>query len=456
MTRCEQDARAQVGRLIRRGTRYVRSSSGARAAGLLLIGTAAVNLGSWAYNLLCIRWLGSREFGDVAALTAVSTIAFLPLLGVQSTLAREVAKHHAVGDARSIAGTLRYATRRLVIAAAAAFIGLVCLAPLAEGALNLKSASSAIVTAALIAIGITWIVLQGALQGLQRFGQLATVAIVYGLARPILVVPLVLAGFGAAGAMGASVIATILALALVAIPLWSFASREPAAGPLAEPSFDAFSNVVIGLIAFTLLTNLDLIVAKIFLSAQAAGTYSSAALIGKLAAQVPAATVGTILLPKAIAHLRRKESIGPLVSRALIVTVVFGAVLTSLLALVPQSLVTESFGSGFAGARDLLAPCAAAMTLCGVLNVHLMLAVAVNDRAFIRTLCVAALGQIALFALLHGSAREIIAATAIAPGLALLLHELRSPHAARHLLRMKRVPTRTNRAVIDSSLNDQA
>ena len=58
----------------------------------------AVLAGAYAYNLVCIRWLGAADYGDVAALTALSTILLLPLLGVQAALAREVAAFRARGN----------------------------------------------------------------------------------------------------------------------------------------------------------------------------------------------------------------------------------------------------------------------------------------------------------------------------------------------------------------------
>jgi hypothetical protein len=79
------------------------------------------------------------------------------------------------------------------------------------------------------------------------------------------------------------------------------------------------------------------------------------------------------------------------------------------------------------------------MALCGILNIHLMLAIALNDRSFIRLMVLAAFAEIAVFAVLHGSAREIIAATAVTPALALVAHEIRSPNAVWRLIRARRV-----------------
>jgi hypothetical protein len=116
-------------------------------------------------------------------------------------------------------------------------------------------------------------------------------------------------------------------------------------------------------------------------------------------------------------------------------TGVFGLLLTALVAAVPTSLVTWAFGEQFADARDLLAPCAAVMTLCGLINVNLTFAFALRDVQLIRLLAVGMLVQLAAFGVLHDSPYQILAATAIGALVVIIPHELRSPVAVWRLLR---------------------
>ena len=71
--------------------------------------------GAYGYNLLCIRWLGPQDYGDVAALTALSTIVLLPLLGVQAALTREVSVYRAHGNEHAISALLRLTLRRALL-----------------------------------------------------------------------------------------------------------------------------------------------------------------------------------------------------------------------------------------------------------------------------------------------------------------------------------------------------
>lgn len=422
--------------MLDRATRLVRAPGGVRSGAILLASGAALTASSYLYNLICIRWLGPESYGDVAALTAVSMIVFLPLLGVQSALAREVARLRAGSEVAALGQLLRGTIIRTTILATGGAALLVAAAPLLARSVDLDWESVA-VTSALIAFGTLMAVCQGFLQGLGRFGAVGASTGVYASLRPVLVIPLLLLGLGVAGAMAASALAAVAGLAF-ALRALRDVDRGKAAAPDARPRIENFGLVVAALLAFTLLTNLDLLVAKAFLAEDDAGTYASAALVGKLAAFVPAAAISPVLLPSVTARLRRGEdATGPL-RKSLVVAVAFGLALTGVLALVPESLVAWSFGSGFADATPLLAPSAAAMTIYGTLNVHLAFALAAGDRLFVWLLGAGVAAQLVLFAFLHGSGYQIIAAMALAGLPVLVIHEIRSPVAGWRLWRPPR------------------
>ena len=420
---------------IGRAVRVLRSSAGVRASAALFAGTAAVLAGAYAYNLVCIRWLGARDYGDVAALTALSTILLLPLLGVQAALAREVAAFRANENAPALGALLALTMRRGVVLVAVAIALLLVGAPAIAALLNIATVESVAAAAFLVGAGSAMPVLQGFLQGVERFRPISVALIVYGIGRPIIAVPLILVGLGVAGALTAG---TVAALGAAAIALWALRDilREHGRAPVAL-ELTGFKPVIIGLFAFTVVTNADVLAANAFLGESEAGTYASASLVGKLAALLPAGVVAPVLLPRATARIERGADATRIVSAALIATAVFGVILTVVLFAVPESLVEWAFGEQFADARDLLAPCAAVMTLCGVINVNLTFAVALRDHALIRLLVAAVVVQLLLFAVLHDGPYEILAATALASLVVIVPHEVRSPVAIWRLLRME-------------------
>jgi O-antigen/teichoic acid export membrane protein len=411
----------------------LRASTGVRASAVLLAGTAAVLAGAYAYNLVCIRWLGAADYGDVAALTALSTILLLPLLGVQAALAREVAAFRAREDHASVGALLALTLRRGVILSVLAVLGLLAAAPAIAALLNISSLGSVAAAAFLVGTGAALPVLQGFLQGVERFRPISAALVVYGFGRPVFAIPLILAGLGVAGALSAATIAAIVA---AGIALWALRDilRGHGRAPVAL-ELGSFKAVIFGLFAFTVLTNADVLAANAFLAESEAGTYSSASLVGKLAALLPAGVLTPVLLPRATARIERGEDASRIVTLALLATAAFGIVLTAVLLAVPESFVTWAFGEQFADARDLLGPCAAVMTLYGLINVNLTFAVALRDSTLIRLLGLAVFGQLVLFGLLHDGPYQLLAATALAALIVIVPHEIRSPVAVWRLLR---------------------
>jgi O-antigen/teichoic acid export membrane protein len=411
----------------------LRASTGVRAGAVLFAGTTAVLAGAYAYNLVCIRWLGAAAYGDVAALTALSTILLLPLLGVQAALAREVAAFRARGNDSAIGALLALTLRRGAIAAALATLVLIVLSPAIAALLNISRTTSVVAAAFLVGAGAAFPVFQGFLQGVERFRPISAALVVYGIGRPVFAMPLILLGFGVAGAVSAS---TIAGIAAAAFALWALRDvlRVHGRAPV-ELELKGFGPVIFGLFAFTVLTNADVLAANAFLGETQAGTYSSASLVGKLAALVPAGVLTPVLLPRATARIEQGQDASRIVTLALFAAAAFGLVLTAILLAVPESLVTWAFGEQFAGADELLGPCAAVMTLYGIINVNLTFAVALRDSTLIRLLGIAVVGQFALFGLLHGGPYQLLAATGLAALIVIVPHEIRSPVAVWRLLR---------------------
>lgn len=433
MTRAARRRRAGGRYAVARAAGLARASTGARASGLLLVGTAAVLVGAYAFNLVCIRWLGPRAYGDVAVLAALSTILLLPLLGVQAALARQVAALVAAGEEGATAVLARLALRRTLVAQAVGLAALLALSPVIVEVFNINALASAAAAAVLTAAGVLLPVFQGFLQGLDRFARIGFALVVYGLARPVFAMPLILAGFGVAGALTAGTIAALIAGGIVLASLRDVLRKKEAAA--VKLDFEDFKPVVFGLFAFTVLANADILVAKAFLPEAQAGTYASASLIGKIAALVPAGTIAPVLLPRATARLERGEDPSRLVSASLAATAAFGLLLTAALFAIPRSVVEWGLGEQFGAARDLLAPSAAVMTLAGIINVNLTFAFALRDRRLISLLGLAVVAQAALFALLHGGPYQILAATALASLLVIVPHEIRSPVSMWRLVR---------------------
>jgi O-antigen/teichoic acid export membrane protein len=405
----------------------LRSSHGVHAGAQLALATMVLNVTGYLYNLICIRFLGPGGYGDVAALIALTALLVLPLGSVQVLLAREV----AFLEAGAAPALMRRLLRRVLaiaipITGLVVLLGLATMGPLAEA---LKIERTASVAAGFAAIGVAAIVtiMYGFLQGLQRFGFLGLSFVVSGLTRPLLVIPVLLAGFGATGAITVNALAGIAALVLVTVGL-----RDILVGEMSEslPQIDAHQIAVVmgGTLAFASLTNADVLLASYYLSDDDAGVYAAAAFVGKFVLFLPSAIV-MVLLPKASFRAASGGSPRRILLASAGVTFVLSISASALLALTPEDLLVRLFGPGFGAAAHLLGWFGLAMTAAALVNVYLSVYFAERDVWFPLLVVAAAASQVVAVWQWHDDPLSIVIVTLVCFTAVLAIHEVAFPHS---------------------------
>lgn len=400
----------------------LRSSGGTRSGIQLAAATAVWTAGSALYSLICIRFLGSERFGDVATMAALGTVIAIPLGSVQSLLAREAA-HLATQGAQAAVGALfwRYLRSGLLwsILLTAILVG-------ASGPISrLTSVGSFVVVGiglAVVPIYVVNAVINGFLQGLQRFGGLSLQVLLSGMARPVVAIPIFLAGFGAGGALGANVIASAFATLLGLIYLRDLprGSGEPAHAP-----FQRREALILlgGTLAIASLTNLDVVLANSVLNDHEGGVYAAASLAAKLVLFFPA-VVSTVLLPKATSRAAAGRSSLRILRLSVAVTGVVSLIVAGLMQIIPRDRVVQVFGPEFSEAAPLLGLFGVAMACMGMLNVLLFYHLAYRRPGFSLLLGCTAVAQIVSILAWHPSPRAIVLINLGCGLMALAAHEL--------------------------------
>jgi O-antigen/teichoic acid export membrane protein len=383
---------------------------GLRAGTIVFLGIAAGNVGNYLFHFISARLLGPASYGDVASLVAIIGLISLPLVGVQVAVARYVAGFMEVGAEGSVVRFFRTGLR--VVVAVGIFItaALAALAiPLREF-LGIESLAAVVLTALVAAPSCVGPVVWGVAQGLQRFG-LFSLSIGIGPAlRPVLAAILLTAGLGVAGAISATLVAAVVAVALPLFLLRSWVSRDgDRSSPVPGREVAAYLvPAVVGVLSITSLTTIDVIVAKAALSDHEAGLYGSASLIGRVILYLPAAIV-LVLLPKVAAREAVGRESRDVLMKSLLVTAGFCGVATLIYAVVPKIVVFVAFGSSFEDAAGLLWMFALAMSGYAILNVLLAYHLGRGTTPLSYLLLGGAAAQIALFAAFHGSPEQLLA-----------------------------------------------
>lgn len=388
------------------------------SGGLVLLAFVAWNGGNYLFFLLAGRLLGVDEYGLLAALLAVTVVASVPCNALQMEVARQVAAHGRVAGAT--------VSRRAV--AGAAWIG-PALAVLATGLAGLLALGGDVPVGPLAVtfVAIAWMPVLflglGQLQGEHRFGAYAGSFSVLGGVRPLLLVPLVAIGLGVYSGLVATAAAVVLAagLALVAEPLLVRGPGAPT--QVAWRQFrHAVPVVAFGLAGIAVLTNVDVIAGRVWLTPTQSGQFAAVAVLAKAVIVVPQ-TVSTVLLPRIASRSHAQAPTVALLAIGVLSALAAGlvGVLVGLVAAEP--IIRITFGSEFTGLAWLLAPFAAASGLLGALIILVNHHVGRRSTRFAWAMGGVAVAYVLGLVLFHGSPEAIVIVNIAAGVLGLVVHE---------------------------------
>jgi O-antigen/teichoic acid export membrane protein len=398
---------------------------GLRAGAIVFAGIALANGGNYLFHLASARLLGPGSYGDVASLAALFGLVSLPLVGVQLAVARYAATFNEIRDDRALRGLFRHGLGLALVVGLVLTAALTALSLPIRAALGIDSLAAVVLTMATAAPAFLAPVVWGLAQGLQRFTLLSFSTAVGPVVRPLLTIALLGAGGGVAAAMGASFAAAVIALV---IPLWvlrDLGVREASGPPpIAAKELGSYLvPVVVGVLSITSLSSIDVVVAKAAFSDDDAGFYGSASLIGRVILFLPSAIV-LVLLPKVSARETVGRDTRDILAKSLAVTGAFCVLAIVVYVLAPRLLVFLAFGSEFEDAADLLWRFALAMSGYAMLNVLLAYHLGRGSGKFSWLLLAGALAQIALYAIFHASAEQLLTVSIAIAFTLLVAHEL--------------------------------
>jgi O-antigen/teichoic acid export membrane protein len=371
---------------------------------------AAANALNYAFNLVMSRLLGPADYGALGALLALVLVGTVPGVALQAVVAR-----HTTLAGRAVG---RLWSRVLVaVVAVGGALGLLALAasPAVAAFLHLPSLGPCLwLAAALLPLPLLSAV-QGMLQGREWFGLLAAVLLVAAAGRLAVGLGLVEGGLGVEGALAATAIGSAVAV-LVAVPRlraqggwehvrrgWRWPGRgSPAAGVAGEVAAAAA-----GVLGLLLLANVDVLLARHFLPAEASGLYAAGAVLTKIAFWAPQFVV-TLVFPRLVTAADRRRLLG----RSAAVVAAVGAPLVVAAALAPRLAARLSFGEAYLDVGPTLPLFAALGTGLALVQLVLFTGMASADRGMYRLLLAAVAAEAVLVAVfLHDSVAQIVGAS---------------------------------------------
>jgi O-antigen/teichoic acid export membrane protein len=376
-----------------------------RAATLMTILIAAANGCNYASNIVFGHLLSAAQFGDLTALLALTMILTVPTGAAQTIVAERVASLKAIGEEERLRYLIRHAGAHvLTLALTGGVLYLACV-PLVKSELGLPGYGPAVVLAPLLTLTLFLPVAYGVLQGLQRFVAMGAMMLLVAISRIAFGLPWVLASGGAGGPLLGQAIGTGAALLVsgwlvrhLLIGRGTGAARSGARRIPNRRTLTAGGAFV----AWALLSNLDVILAKMLLSPREAGVYAALANVEKVVIFLPAA-VAVVVVPQAARAKAEHRSVRP-VLRSAAAFVAAGALLGVLpVTLAPHLVLRLMFGAKYQAAAGGVPPIAIAGAALALLYLLVVYTVAIQDRHWSILLLVGVVAQIAAILAVHSS-----------------------------------------------------
>ncbi len=389
--------------------------------GLTLLASVA-NYGS---NIVFSRLLSPASYGDLTALIAFSVIAAVPTGAAQTIVAERIAVLLTNGDHHGVGYLIRHAAAH--IAMIAVILGLIYAAciPLIKPALGLQAIGPAIALAPLLVLSFFLPVAFGVLQGMERFVALGAVMLMMALSRIAIGVPWTLGGGGAGGALIGQAIGSLLAVLvtvwLVRKYLLRRGSGAARAGLRRRPDRRA---VAAGgaFIAFALISNLDVLLAKVLLSAHAAGEYAALVTVEKIVIFLPGA-VAIVMVPSAAKAMHVDGSAKRVLRIAALLVAATALLVAAPAALAPHQFLQLMFGMKYVSAADGVLPIVCAGAGLALLYLLVVYTVTIKDRRWVWLLTGGIALQAAAIGALHSSPAQIATVQACVVGMVLIVNE---------------------------------
>jgi O-antigen/teichoic acid export membrane protein len=388
---------------------------------LTLVASALNYLSSVVFS----RVLDPVGFGELTSLLALSVILTIPTGAAQTVIAERVAVHSHAGDTNALRYLIRHAVGHVAAIAAVVALLYVLAIPLVIEALNLRVPGPAIALSAMILLGFLVPIAFAVLQGLDRFVTFGLMLVAVSLSRIVFGVSWAWAGGGAGGAIAGQALGMAVILLLSAWILRDKLLRRgtgaATSGLRRRPDVRTVSASG-AFIAFAVISNLDVLLAKVFMSGEQVGIYAAVATVGKIVTFMPAA-IAVAMVPDA-ARAQHSEGDSSRVLRLSALLVAGTAIAAAIPAAVaPGLLVSLMFGPGYEAAESGVLPIVCAGAGLAMLNLLVVYSVAIRDQRWVLLLAAGVVVQVVGVALFHGSPTEVATVQAVAALAVLALNE---------------------------------
>lgn len=378
---------------------------------MIFLAVGIFNFLNLLYQVFMARNLSPASYGILNSLFSILMLVSIPSGTLQTVVTKFVSGFYAVKDYEKINILLFSFVKKTFIFGIFILIILSAASRSISSFLRIDSAILIIILGVIILFSIISPLIQGVLQGLQRFGRIGFIIISDGSIKLLLGIIFVSAGFGITGAMSALAISVFTTLVLSSIVLFyalpkSAQSVNPDAVSIPR-IYRYFYAVVTVYLCFMALTNIDVLLVKHFFEPLEAGYYSISQMVGKIILFLPVA-ITLVMFPKTSEfHTQAKDTLSLLKKSLLYVGILCG--FTSVICLLfPGLIIRILSGQEHSDCIPLARIFSITMFFFALLYVLLFYHLSIHYTGFIYSLLLFTILQIVMIVLFHQRLPQVL------------------------------------------------
>ena len=376
---------------------------------IMLIATIVAGACNYFYQLYMGRALGPNEYGVFGSLFAIFYIISVLTATIQTSGARFVSKFIGEGKEERIHYFIQGLLKRMFFLGIVMFLFFIFISGWLSSFLKIDSVIPVIILGSIFLFSTLLPVNLGALQGLQQFVFLGSNGVLNFASKLVFGIALVTIGFGVNGALGAVVIGSAIALIASFIPLRSFLSKVNSG----KTDFK-FSELyryslptMVAMFCFTVPANVDVIIAKHFFSANTAGLYTAATVLGKIILFIPGAVVAA-MFPMVSKMYAEKRDTSHLLNISLLYTGLISGAMAAGYWFFPSLVMKIPFGLEYVEVAPVVQLYGMAMLFFSLTVVFMRYSLAIRDVKYVYLFAFFTLLEIGLLTVFHASMMEMV------------------------------------------------
>jgi len=373
---------------------------------VMLVAVAGISLFRYGYQLAMGIMLSPEDYGLLMSLVSLFAIFTVLTQTVTAVVTKTTATLNADNQSDLVGRFYRIALKFNFLLGISLFVILAAASVFISHLLNLGSVFNCIILFCSSIVAFPLASNWGIMQGLQKFIALGSNQVLFQFLQTLIAVILVALGTRVAGGIVAMPLSYLIVL-LVSL----YILNNLPVSPQRKISFTGIGryafHTLLAFTAITVLTNVDVVIARLFLTPVQAGNYSAISVLGRIAFYAPAG-IAIVLFPKSAESATRGEDSKRHYRLSIGLTVLIVAVICLVYWLLPGTVMRFLFAGKYQNAAPYLLKYSLGMSFLAVtyLCVNYGLSIGKTGIAY---LMLAVMGiQLGLLFVFHQSVSDFV------------------------------------------------